>query len=118
MTERQPTHGDIMEKLGEMKGSLNSLTLIVSQKREDINALFSRMSIIEQNTARREEVEKSVETARLDLSTIEKRVMMMELTAAKWAGICLAVAFAAPFVVPRIERLFTGTDKASLTRSL
>jgi hypothetical protein len=107
MPEREPTHGDILEKLGELKGSLNALTLVMAQKREDINSLFDRVGIVEQNAAKRDELSKIEATARVDLASIEKRVMLMELTAAKWAGICLAVAFSSPFVVPRIERMFT-----------
>jgi hypothetical protein len=110
MPDREPTHGEILFQIGELKGSLNALALLMSQRREEINGLFTRVGVIEQNAARREEVEKAKSTAKSDLDAIEKRILAMELTAAKWAGICLAVAIIAPFVAPRIERALFAAE--------
>jgi hypothetical protein len=111
MPEREPTHGEILFQIGELKGSLNALALLMSQRREEINGLFTRVGVIEQNAARREEVEKAKSTAKADLDAIEKRILAMELTAAKWAGICLAAAFISPFIMPRIERAFHAAEQ-------
>jgi len=111
MPERESTHGDILFQIGELKGSLNALALLMSQRREEINGLFTRVGIIEQNAARRDDVEKAKSAARTDLDTIEKRILAMELTAAKWAGICLAAAFISPFLMPKIERLFHTAER-------
>jgi hypothetical protein len=111
MPEREPTHGDILFQIGELKGSLNALALLMSQRREEINGLFTRVGTIEQNAARHDDVEKAKSAAKTDLDTIGKRVLAMELTAAKWAGICLAAAFISPFLMPKIERLLLTAER-------
>jgi hypothetical protein len=111
MPEREPTHGDILVLIGELKGSFNALALLMSQRREEINGLFTRVGIIEQNAARREEVETAKAAAKSGLAEIEKRVLAMELTAAKWAGICLAAAFISPFLMSKIERLLLTAER-------
>lgn len=79
----EPTHGDILEKLGELKGQVSTLIGLVGQKREDINALYGRVSLLEKTTATREE-----------LGEMDRRLNTMEKDMAKevgkWAGICLS----------------------------
>lgn len=111
MPEREPTHGDILFQLGELKGSFNALALLMSQRREEINGLFTRVGIIEQNAARREEVETAKTAAKSGLAEIEKRILAMELTAAKWAGICIGIALLSSFIIPRIERALHAADQ-------
>jgi hypothetical protein len=85
----EPTHGDILEKLGELKGQVSTLIGLVGQKREDINALYGRVSLLEKMGASRDE-----------LSEAEKRINSLEKEIAKWAGICLAASLALPMLMP------------------
>lgn len=87
----EPTHGDILEKLGELKGQVGTLIGMVGQKREDINALYGRVGLLEQLTASRQ-----------DLGEAEKRINSLEKEIAKWAGICLAASVALPIITPYI----------------
>ena len=48
----EPTHGDILEKLGELKGQVATLITLVAEKREDINALYGRVSTLEKDWAK------------------------------------------------------------------
>ena len=79
----EPTHGDILEKLGQLKGQVDTLIGLVGQKREDINALYGRVSLLEKTTA-----------SRTEISDVEKRITSIEKDIAKeigkWAGICLS----------------------------
>jgi hypothetical protein len=52
----EPTHGDILEKLGELKGQVATLISLVAQKREDIQAIDGRVGQLERNTASRDEL--------------------------------------------------------------
>jgi hypothetical protein len=86
--------------LGELKGQVTTLINLVGQKREDINALYGRVGLLEQLSASRQE-----------LGDAEKRINSLEKEIAKWAGICLAASLALPLVMPyltegvqRIER--------------
>lgn len=96
MAISEPTHGDILEKLGELKGQVATLISLVAQKREDINALYGRVSVLERGTASREE-----------LSEMEKRMTSLEKEVAKelgkWAGITLTGALVLSLVAPRIQ---------------
>jgi hypothetical protein len=93
----EPTHGDILEKLGELKGQVATLISLVAQKREDINALYGRVSVLERGTASREE-----------LGEVEKRISGLEKEVAKelgkWAGITLVGALVLSLVAPRIQQ--------------
>ncbi len=92
----EPTHGDILEKLGELKGQVATLISLVAQKREDINAIYGRVSILEKSTATREE-----------LGEMDKRITGIEKEMAKefgkWAGIVLAGSLVLTIVMPRIQ---------------
>ena len=88
----QPSHGDILERLGELRGQVNTLIVLVGQKREDLNALFARVGIVEQKAATREE-----------MADVERRIGGIEREVAKWAGICLAASVAFPFFVPYLK---------------
>lgn len=98
MAINEPTHGDILEKLGELKGQVATLIGLVAQKREDINSLYGRVSVLERATASREE-----------LGEMEKRITGLEIKVAKelgkWAGITLAGALVLSFVAPRIQEV-------------
>ncbi len=93
MPGSEPTHGDILEKLGELKGQVATLIGLVGQKREDINALYGRVGLLEQLTATRQ-----------DLGEAEKRITGLEKEIAKWAGICLAASLALPILTPYIRQ--------------
>ena len=91
-----PTHGDILEKLGELKGQVSTLIGLVGQKREDINALYSRVSLLEKTTASRDEV-----------GEVERRMTEIEKDIAKelgkWVGITLSAALAFSVFAPKIQ---------------
>ena len=93
MPGSEPTHGDILEKLGELKGQVATLINLVGQKREDINAIYGRVGVLEKTSVNRDE-----------LGSAEHRITGLEKEVAKWAGICLAVAFLMPIVMPRIQQ--------------
>jgi hypothetical protein len=95
----EPTHGDILEKLGELKGQVATLILIVSQKREDINALYARIGLIEKTGA-----------SHTDVDGVSCRVALLERQASKWLGICLAITFLFPLAVPGIQRMIGHRD--------
>lgn len=89
----EPTHGDILEKLGELKGQVATLISLVAQKREDINTIYGRLGALEKTSISREE-----------LSSAEQRISGLEREVAKWAGICLAASLALPVVMPYLAR--------------
>jgi hypothetical protein len=91
MPGSEPTHGDILEKLGELKGQVATLISLIAQKREDIITLYGRVSDLEKSTATRE-----------DLGSAEQRINSLEKEIAKWAGICLAASVALPILTPYI----------------
>ena len=93
MPGSEPTHGDILEKLGELKGQVATLISLVAQKREDINAIYGRVSVLEKSTVSREE-----------LGAAEQRINGLEKEVAKWAGICLAASVALPILTPYIQQ--------------
>jgi hypothetical protein len=93
MPMNDPTHGDILEKLGELKGQVTTLIGLVGQKREDINALYGRVSVLEKTSTSREE-----------LTAAEKRITGLEKEIAKWAGICLATSLVLAILMPRIQQ--------------
>ncbi len=102
----EPTHGDILEKLGELKGQVATLISLVAQKREDINNLYGRVSDLEKSTASREE-----------LGNAEQRITGLEKEVAKWAGICLAASLAFPMVMPRIQEVL-GVVEQNVERTV
>jgi hypothetical protein len=89
----EPSHGDILVQIGELKGQVATLITLVGQKREDINAVFSRVGILEKESANHEDVDK-----------LNARVGGIEKEMAKWFGICLAAAFLLPIFMPQIQR--------------
>ncbi len=104
MPGSEPTHGDILEKLGELKGQVATLISLVAQKREDINTLYGKVSQLEKTSVSREE-----------LGSAEQRISGLEKEVAKWAGICLAASLALPIVMPYltqgVERLEQTTHQ-------
>jgi hypothetical protein len=101
----EPTHGDILEKLGELKGQVSTLIGLVGQKREDINALYSRVSLLEKMGASRDE-----------LNEAEKRINSLEKEIAKWAGICLAASLALPMLMPYLIQGVQRIEQDSETK--
>ena len=93
MPGSEPTHGDILEKLGELKGQVATLISLVAQKREDINTLYGKVSQLEKTAATREE-----------MSSAEQRISGLEKEVAKWAGVCLAASLAFPIVMPYLTQ--------------
>lgn len=92
----EPTHGDILEKLGELKGQVTTLITLVAEKREDITNLYGRVSTLEKTA-----------TSRDELGEMEKRISGLEKEVAKelgkWAGITLVGAMVLSLVAPRIQ---------------
>jgi hypothetical protein len=82
MPDREPTHGDILEKIGELKGQINALTVLVSQKREDLNTAFSLIRDLEHNAAKES-----------DVRILESRINKAENKIANWVGACLTISF-------------------------
>jgi len=105
MPGSEPTHGDILEKLGELKGQVATLISLLAQKRDDINQLYGRVGLLEKTSASREE-----------LGSAEQRISGLEKEVAKWAGICLAASIALPLVTPYLlqgaERLEQKVEQA------
>ena len=89
----EPTHGDILVQIGELKGQVATLITLVGQKREDINAVFARVGVLEKESASHLEVE----NCNTRLGTIEREL-------AKWAGICIAIAVLMPVMMPQLQR--------------
>lgn len=118
MPDREPSHSDIMARLGELKGQVETLTLLISQKREDLNTAFTLIRNLEQSVPDRAVVD-----------DIEKRMRVMEAQIARWVGICLASSLLVPIGLklitsPHPERTATSlfswitpTDSAASTRS-
>lgn len=106
MPGSEPTHGDILEKLGELKGQVATLISLVAQKREDIQAIDARVGQLERNTASRDE-----------LGSAEQRITSIEKEVAKWAGICLAASLAFPLVMPRIQEIL-GVAEQQVERTV
>lgn len=92
MTE--PSHSDILFQLGELKGQMASILLLMDQKRDDINAIFARISLIEKTAA----TNTAVSEAANKVAEIEKQL-------ARWAGVILCVAFLSPLIVPQVQKL-------------
>ena len=89
----EPTHGDILVQIGELKGQVATLITLVGQKREDINAAFARVGVLEKESATHAEV-----------GQVSSRVGAVEREMAKWAGICIALACLMPVVTPQLQR--------------
>jgi hypothetical protein len=108
MTVLDDHHAVILEKLGELKGQMVTLTSVVEQRREDINGVFLRLGQVEKTGITRD-----------DLAKVEHRVASIEQQIAKWAGICLAASVALPFITPAILRAahFVG-DGAELQKEI
>lgn len=92
MTE--PSHSEILFQLGELKGQMGSILLLMDQKRDDINAIFARISLIEKTAA----TNTAVAEAASKVAEIEKQL-------ARWAGVILCVAFLSPLIVPQVQKL-------------
>jgi hypothetical protein len=87
MPQLEPTHGDILVQIGELKGQVQTMITLIGEKRADINAAFSRIGQLEKFSATHAEV-----------SQVESRTRALEGVVAKWAGICMAASFSFPFV--------------------
>jgi DNA-binding FrmR family transcriptional regulator len=94
----EPSHGDILERLGELKGQVAALTAMVAQKQEDLRTAFNLIRALEQGGATREEVQR-----------IDMRIRGLEAQTARWAGVLLAATFMVPIVVP-IAKEFIRND--------
>ena len=80
-------------QIGELKGQVATLITLVGQKREDINAAFARVGVLEKESATHAEV-----------GQVSSRVGVVEREIAKWAGICIALALLMPVVMPQLQR--------------
>lgn len=94
MTMSEPTHSEILLQLGELKGQMTTLIMLVEQKRDDINAIFARIALIEKTAA--------TQTAVAEAS---EKVVDIEKQLARWAGVILCVAFLSPLIVPQVQKL-------------
>jgi hypothetical protein len=88
----EPTHGDILVQIGELKGQVQTLITLVGQKREDLNQAFSRLGELEQHSA-----------PRVDLQAVESRLRVLESRVAQGLALCLFVSFVLPLAVPYLK---------------
>jgi hypothetical protein len=105
MSVNEPTHGDILVQIGELKGQVATLITLVGEKRDDINAAFTRISVLEKSAVSRDE-----------LTAAESKISNVEKDIAKWTGICLALTFSLPFIAPFITKAFTNIERQSIQR--
>lgn len=104
-----PDHFDILFQLGELKGQMASILLLMDQKRDDINTIFARISLIEKTAA----TATTVADANKKVADIEKQL-------ARWAGVILCVAFLSPLIVPQIQKVLdyrAGEARQSLLKA-
>jgi len=106
MAVNEPTHGDILVQIGELKGQVATLITLVGEKRDDINAAFTRIGVLEKSAVSRDE-----------LTAAENKISNVEKDIAKWTGICLALTFSLPFVAPYITKALTHTESHSINKS-
>jgi hypothetical protein len=106
MSVNEPTHGDILVQIGELKGQVATLITLVGEKRDDINAAFTRIGVLEKSAVSRDE-----------LSAAGNRISNVERDIAKWTGICLALTFSLPFVAPYITKALSNAERPSINRS-
>jgi TFIIF-interacting CTD phosphatase-like protein len=105
MPGSEPSHGEILAQIGELKGQVSTLITLVREKRDDINAAFTRINVLEKNGVSREE-----------LSNAENRIRLIEKDIAKWAGVCLAVSFSFPIVIPYLSKIINQAEHPAATR--
>jgi hypothetical protein len=98
-----PTHGDILVQIGELKGQVSTLITLVGEKRDDINVAFTRISTLEKSTVLREELSEAVKP----LGALQDKFNT-------WAGVCLAITFTLPFVVPYITKFVVNAERSVL----
>jgi hypothetical protein len=100
------THGEILYRIGEIKGEVNALTTTLLQKREDLNIAFGRIATVEKTAIHRDE-----------LGHVEARVGELERGVAKWAGVALACSFIVPILVSAAQPYlhFGGKPAAAST---
>ena len=89
-----PNSPDLLLMLGELKGQMSALILLMEQKRDDIANLFTRIALLEKSAATAADVASS----NAKLHAIEKQL-------ARWAGVVLCVAFLSPLIMPQIQKL-------------
>lgn len=95
----EPTHGDILVQIGELKGQVSTLITLVGQKREDLNAAFARLGALEKDSA-----------SHLEVAQVSGRVGMLEKEQAKWAGICLVVALLMPALGWGLQKMISAVE--------
>ena len=110
MAPFEPTHGDIMVQIGELKGQVSTLITLVGQKRDDINAIYGRISLIEKTGATH--IDLSEANARVD--SCNARVGLIEREMGKWAGICIGIAVLMPVVLPQIQRALGAVPQPTI----
>lgn len=105
MPGSEPSHGEILAQIGELKGQVSTLITLVREKRDDINAAFTRLNVLERNGVSREE-----------LGNAEDRIRLIEKDIAKWAGVCLAVSFSFPILIPYLSKVINQAEHPAVTR--
>jgi hypothetical protein len=105
MPGSEPSHGEILSQIGELKGQVSTLITLVREKRDDINAAFTRLNVLERNGVSRDE-----------LSAAEGRIRAIEKDTAKWAGVCLAVSFLLPIAIPYLSKVISQPEHPAVTR--
>jgi TFIIF-interacting CTD phosphatase-like protein len=105
MPGNEPSHGEILAQIGELKGQVSTLITLVREKRDDINAAFTRINVLEKNGVSREE-----------LNNAENRIRLIEKDIAKWAGVCLAVSFSFPFIIPYLNKIISQAEHPAVTQ--
>jgi hypothetical protein len=88
-----PTHGDILERIADLRGQVTTLSSLTAQRQDDINRMSGYIRALEQNSATHSQIE-----------GIETRMRSMETQVARWAGVLLATTLAAPVAVPLLKQ--------------
>jgi hypothetical protein len=92
----EPTHGDILERLGDLRGQVTTLSSLMAQRQDDINRMSGYIRALEKNSATHTQID-----------AIETRMRGMETQVARWAGVLLAATLAAPVAVPLLKQTLT-----------
>jgi hypothetical protein len=105
MPGSEPSHGEILSQIGELKGQVSTLITLGIQKRDDINGAFTRLNVLEKNVVSKDE-----------LNSAEERIRSIEKDIAKWAGVCLSVSFLFPILIPYLSKVINQAERPAVTQ--
>lgn len=105
MQPNEVSHGDILVQIGELKGKVETLVTLIGQKREDMNSMFTRISLIEKTGATHADVEKANTRINSVEHDVNSRMSEVDKTLARWGGACLAISFLWPVFMPKVQSI-------------